>query len=312
MKIAIFGASGRVGRNFSNFCLQKKLDFVAVTRNAQAKEILGSAIPFKTAQSVEEYKKILEEVDCVVNLVGSTNFNLNYEQLYAANTKATEDILAAAKAASIKKFVHISSIAVYKTIKGIPTKENSSLEPNTNYGLTKLQAEKKVLSHSNDFEIVILQPAIIYGPDFREGFYPVLKKIKEEKMPIIGSGNNHIPLVFYKDLLEAIFLALKKKFKRPERFLIVQQPQLTQKELFVLAAKILNKKTNFYSIPLWLAKLGVGLNLFKGVNLQMLSQLSEDRIFDCSKAEKELGWRAKTSFEDGIKLVVKSFFNQDV
>ncbi|MEM4158900.1 MAG: NAD(P)-dependent oxidoreductase [Candidatus Anstonellaceae archaeon] len=308
MKLAIFGASGRLGRNFCNFCLKKDLDFIAVVRSQSSKEVLDNRIKTAIASKLEDYKKVLDGIDCVVNLSGSTNFNLTYEELYRANVLATEEILNAASKKDIKKFIHISSIAVYPILSGRVINEEVEPSPSSSYGKTKLEGEKRVLSFAKDFEIIVLQPGMIYGPDFKEGFYPVLKKIKEGKMPLIGEGNNHIPLIFYKDVIDAIFLSIYKKAQTPKKYLIVQEPQLTQKELFFLAAKILNANTNFFSVPTLVAKLVIKLNLLEGINEEMLNQLVQDRLFDCKKAREDLGWSAKTPFEEGIEIVTKSFF----
>ncbi|MCM8831434.1 MAG: NAD(P)-dependent oxidoreductase [Candidatus Omnitrophica bacterium] len=310
MKIAIFGASGRLGQEFCNFCLEKNLDFIAFVRSTQSRQKLSKICKSILLDEKEKFNKEIKEVSHVVNLTGSTNFR-NFSELYQANVVATKNILESIKNfKNIKKFIHISSIAVYPYLEGKVIDETCNPNPYSYYGKTKLEAELEVLKFSKNFKVVILQPAIIYGPTFREGFYKVLQLIKEEKMPILGSGKNHIPLIFYSDVLQAIYLSLKKELKNPSKFILVKTPQLTQEQLFILAAKKLQAKQKFFYMPIFLAKFFVGLNLIKDINSEMIEQLTKDRIFDSTLAREVLGWKPKVSFEEGLDIVLESFFKK--
>ncbi|MFN3910277.1 MAG: NAD-dependent epimerase/dehydratase family protein [Candidatus Anstonellaceae archaeon] len=309
MKLAIFGASGRLGQEFCNYCLKKKLDFAAFVRTKEAQERLSLNCKSVLLTNEDEVKEQMQKVSHVINLTGSTNFRKSYSELYQANVQATKNILEICKSFSnIEKFIHISSIAVYPIREGEIVNESFQANPSSNYGKTKLAAEKEVLNFSKNFKIVILQPAIIYGPLFKEGFYKVLELIKKSKMPVIGNGKNHIPLVFYSDVLEAIYLSVKKNLSNPSKFILVHQPQLSQEELFKLSAKELGAKASFFHIPVFLAKFLSTLNLTNELNPEMVDQLTKDRLFDSSLAEKVLGWKPKVSFQEGIKAVVEEFF----
>lgn len=64
-----------------------------------------------------------------------------------------------------KRFVFISSIAVYGTLQ-TPFKETDKPEPEDLYGITKLAAEQtlKIMSKVHGFEYVIARPHNVYGP----------------------------------------------------------------------------------------------------------------------------------------------------
>jgi nucleoside-diphosphate-sugar epimerase len=307
MKIAIYGSSGRLGIEFCNFCLQKNLDFVALVRSENSAKKFDKNINYSIFKNEDELKKAIKDCDVLVNLSGSYDFSKSYNELYEANVLATKKILQAAPE-GLKKFIHISSIAVYKSSPGFVINEKSLKEPSSIYGKTKLLGQLEVEKYKNKFNIIILQPAMIYGPNFREGFYEVLNLISKNKMFLVGDGSNHIPLIFYSDVLQAIFNSIKYSNPSASEYILIKQPQLTQKELFVLAAELLNAKKEFKSIPIFLAKALAATKLIKNINLEMINQLSSDRLFDGKKAKKELFFEPKVDFKEGINKVINSWF----
>ena len=319
MLIAVAGASGRLGQNFLKYCAEHRLNVVALLRKNSSTE----AIPAKTkvrfvdysAAGFAELKRSLEDATHIVNLTGNTDASLSLSQLRQANVQATKLLLDAAPLL-LEKFVHLSSISVYGKKFSSPLGESSPRKAYGNYGISKLEGEQLVLSYASRLNVVILQPGMIYGPGFKEGFYPVLKKLSSNKMQIIGEGNNHIPLVHINDVSGAIACACAS----PQSvcgscYLIVAEPELTQIQLMDIASSAMGaqsptKHANYQFVRLaTFAKMlhDSALGKKPSLTMEMIDQLYCDRRFSSKKAVAELGWKPSVSFKIGIGQVVNQF-----
>jgi len=85
------------------------------------------------------------------------------EEIYdKINYKLVVDLAEKAKSAGIKKFIQLSTIAVYGNATHITaTTPESPVNP---YGKSKLEADIKLLALANDeFKVITLRPPMIYG-----------------------------------------------------------------------------------------------------------------------------------------------------
>ncbi|MFA5108556.1 MAG: NAD-dependent epimerase/dehydratase family protein [Candidatus Micrarchaeia archaeon] len=319
MQIIVAGASGRLGQNFLKYCAKERLSVVALVRKNSYTGNISAKIPIRSVDYSQagfgELKQALADATHIVNLTGSTDSSLSLNQLRQANVQATKMLLDAAPS-KLEKFVHLSSISVYgKKFSGVQD-ESSPRRAYGNYGISKLEGEQLVLSYANRLNVIILQPGMIYGPGFKEGFYPVLKNLSSNKMAIVGSGENHIPLVHIDDVSKAIACACaSQKSVCGSCYLIVTEPQLTQNQLMEIASAALkvpapSKHIN-YSFLRLAACAKMLYNSLMGkkssLTIEMIDQLYYERCFSSKKATSALGWKPSVSFKMGIEEVVNQF-----
>lgn len=316
MLIAVAGASGKLGRAFLLYCKKHKLASFALVRSKEAAKKIPAGIACRQADysDADMLRTQLADATHIVNITGSADTRLGANALMEANTAPTKALLDASPP-KLARFVHISSISVYgKKFDGI-LDENSQKNADTAYAKSKLEGENITLSYSGKLPVVILRPGMIYGPGFREGYFAVLKKIKNNNMQILGNGQNHLPLVHSDDVADAIYRALVSKPARGQHYILVAQPQLTQNELLSLAAKLLgtkepSKHTNPAIASASLCAYNAICPIFgkrPSLTCDMLCQLYSDRQFSSKKALRELGWQASISFKSGIEQVIKEY-----
>lgn len=170
----------------------------------------------------EEVRNSLKDVDSVIHAAAVTSVPLSVEKpelTENVNVEGTGIMLEESAEAEVKRFVYISSCAVYGKVDEVPINEDSDLNPISPYGESKLAAERKCLDFSeiHDIDPVRLRYFNVYGP--RQSFGPyagvILKffeRIEENNPPIIfGDGEQTRDFVHVDDIVQGTLLALSRE-----------------------------------------------------------------------------------------------------
>jgi uncharacterized protein YbjT (DUF2867 family) len=145
--VAVTGATGFVGRAVVDRAAGSGLSLRALTRRAQPSRA-GITWIAGALDKPESLATLVEGADAVLHIAGVVNAP-DREGFVAGNIDGTRAMVEAAKAAGIKRFVHVSSL--------------SAREPELSiYGWSKRQAEDVVTESGLDWTIV--RPSGIYGP----------------------------------------------------------------------------------------------------------------------------------------------------
>lgn len=200
--------------------------------------------------------------DVVVHVAGIAHQDTEADQetlYYKINTELTIDIATKAKAQGVKQFIFLSSIIVYGESSQIgETKvitSETTPEPINFYGNSKLLAEKGILPlQSNDFNVVVLRPPMIYG-NGSKGNYPLLAKFAKIT-PFFPDIDNQRSMLHIDNLSEFIKLLINDEEKGiffPQNEEYVNTSNLVEKIAQVNGKKL--KLTKFFnSIVLLLGK----------------------------------------------------------
>jgi len=291
-KVFISGASGRLGRAV----LKLLPDAIPLVRSAA-----GLQNEVATDFSSESLKPILAHAKAIIHLAGSLDFN-DKEKLWEGNVELTRRIAEACPPGC--KIIFTSSISVYgKKLAQIPANELTPCKPDSEYAKSKFMAEQIVASHP---EHVILRIGTVYGPQFGD-YLILLKKVEQGKMMIIGNGKNRIPFVHVDDMAKAIANSISRGSGIYVLAGDFSSNPLTQEEIFHVAADALHvdppSRHVSYTLSYWFAWLRNRLGK-KGFTTEHIAILGSDRIFDCSKANEELGFQPRP-LEQGIREMVK-------
>ena len=285
MKIYITGSSGRVGK--------------------VVMKMIPKVIPVNLRDKTIDLKKALNDATHVIHLAASLKFN-DRKELWNTNYELTKKVVEATPKNA--RIIYASSIAVYgKKLAEIPASEKTECNPNTDYGKAKYEGEKEVMKRDNSISLRI---AVVYGPNF-DDYYKMMSALKKEKIPIIGDGKNHIPFVHVEDVAQAIKNSLDAK---PGIYLISGE-SIAQKELIEFVCNELNVNPPKRRIPKFLIGplFSIKMMISSGKSLDFLTKehldiLMHNRIFDSSKAKKELGFSPRP-VKEGIKQMVDEYKN---
>ncbi len=193
-KILITGKGSYVGTNFIKWLEQWPDQYEVVELSVRGTEW--------KEHDFSNYDVVLHVAGIAHRKETKKNVNLYYK----VNRDLVFEVASQAKSNGVKQFIFLSSMSVYGIESGV-IDNKSLLKPKTNYGITKLQAEKMILEiEDNSFKVVILRPPIIYG-DKCKGNYPKLAKIAI-RVKVFPNFNNERSMLHIDNLSQFIKLLI--------------------------------------------------------------------------------------------------------
>ena len=132
------------------------------------------------------------------------------EEIYSTEIDGTRILLQQALELGVKRFVHISSTAVYGVPDHHPLYETDRMIGVGPYGEAKVKAEEISQEYrEKGLPVSILRPKSFVGPE-RLGVFAIFYDWASEgrNFPMIGSGNNRYQLLDVEDLCQAILACM--------------------------------------------------------------------------------------------------------
>jgi len=317
-KALVTGANGFVGshlvealfnKGYEVFCLVRK------TSNLSFLSGLETEYRYGDITEVESLRKAIEGVDFVFHLAGLTRAK-NKEDYYKANAQGTKNLIQTCLEINphIKKFVYVSSQAAVGPCKDFyPLNEDAKCEPITDYGRSKLQGEKEVLSFKEKFPVTIVRPPAVYGPRDKDILF-FFQTVNRRIIPLFGFKESYISLIYVKDLARGIILTAENQKSSGQIYFIADEKvyswteagKIIQKSLGIRAFKLRIPKFFLFTF----ASFSEMVSHLKGesalVNLQKANELSQRYwLCDISKAKNELGFSPEYDLEKGALETIK-------
>lgn len=327
MKILVTGGAGFIGCNFVRRALKIKEDWKIVVADALTyagnlenleglKEKYNDRYDFKKIdirdkESVDElFKK--EKFDGVIHFAAESHVDrsiLGPLAFVETNVLGSVNLLEASRKyfkKSESRFLHISTDEVYGALgdEGFFTEE-TKIDPSSPYSASKASSDLFVLAYHKTYglNVVITRCCNNYGPyQFPEKLIPFMIKraLDGEPLPVYGDGRNVRDWIFVDDHNDGTILAYEKG---------------RAGEVYNLGARC--EKRNIDLVKLLIEKLKVCLKDKKDFKEPEIAFV-KDRpghdfryAIDPSKAESELGFKPKVSFEEGIDLTVKWYIENE-
>ena len=139
------------------------------------------------------------------------------EAYFHANVVGTLNVLQASKKYKIKRFIYSASSSCYGIPAAYPTPEDTPMEPQYPYALTKRLGEELVIHWAKLYNLPALSLRFfnVYGPRSRtSGTYGAVfgvflaQKLAQEPMTIVGDGNQTRDFTYVTDIASALMAAL--------------------------------------------------------------------------------------------------------
>ena len=261
MNIGITGANGHIGANLTRI-LRKQGYQIKVLDYNDTKGIEGLDVT-KVKGNLNDpgsLDRLCEDVDVLYHLAAYISIgNESYDLLHKVNVEGTQNLVRAAKKAGVKRLVYFSTIHVLDHHPlDQPLDETRPLVTDSPqaYERTKSIVEKWILTqHSDDFEIVIINPTAVVGPDdYKPSLMgQMLLKLYKGKLPfLVPGGYNWVDV---RDVAAASANALTKG--RSGESYILSGGWHSLKEIAYVMEQGTGKKIRSIILPYRMAYIGV-------------------------------------------------------
>ncbi len=251
------------------------------------------------------HKALADEVpDAVINFAAETHVDRSInsaDEFIRTNILGTQILIDAARALRVSRFVHISTDEVMGSLpeddEAAFFTEASPLDPNNPYAATKAAAEHLVNAAHHTFRLdtVITRCGNNYGPrQFPEKLIPLLiaNALHDEMIPVYGDGRNVRDWIYVADHCRAVLLALTKG---------------AAGAVYNIGAR--NERRNIEVVTSILDALDKPHSLIRFVT----DRPGHDRRYaiDPAKAERELNWQPRETWESGIRKTIQWYQEND-
>ncbi len=310
MKILVTGGAGFIGSCFIRHVLKKhndyeiiNLDKLTYAGNIENLDDIKNDPRYSFIQGDICDKKLVfditKRVEAVVNFAAESHVDRSIEGpeiFIETNVKGTLNLLQASLKNKVQRYLQVSTDEVYGTLgKTGYFYETTPLAPNSPYSASKASADMLVRAYFETYKMPVLTTRCSnnYGPyQYPEKLIPffITRLLNGEKVPVYGDGLNVRDWLYVYDHCEAIDTVLNKG---------------REGEIYNVGGH--NEKTNLEITRLILEAMGKDESSIEHVK----DRLGHDRRYAISndKIQSELGWSPSVKFEDGIKMTIEWYLN---
>lgn len=316
MNVLITGGTGFIGSRLGLRCIAAghsvrilgQENTPAETSNRKILEEKGAQILLASVTQKELLTEMLQGIDVVYHLAAAQHeVNVPDQMFRDVNVKGTANLLEASVSTGVKRFVHGSTIGVYGSSMEGSIDENTPVEPDNIYGITKLEGENVVLSFKGNLPVVIIRIPETYGPGDRR-LLKLFKVIRKGIFIMIGNGKNLHHLIYIDDLIDAFFLAAENSDAVGNLYVVAGKEPITTNNMVAVIARQVGGKIPGVRLPLSpflvlayvMEKAFQPFGIKPPIHRRRMDFFRKSYVFSQGKAEKILGFQPKVSFFEGI------------
>lgn len=317
--ILVTGATGFLGRNLCEQLIGQGDEVRALVRQRKRPDgeyeldflrNLGVDLAWGDVRDAESVRRAIRGCEHVIHAAALFRMWGPYREFYSTNVQGTLNALHAACQANVRRFVHISTVAVAgRPLPGQVIDEDYPCAPHDAYQQTKLEAERLALSFYAQYglPVVVVRPGALYGP---WGHYAFNRLFFEDflrgwRVQVHGGRRVTFP-AYVKDVAWGIALALRRG--RIGQIYHMSGESLSHREINAIVSQLSGKGNWCIKAPAWLMLSFAGL--LEGIAfltrrepwypLNLASYVFYDWQVSSEKAQRELGFHAR-SFEEGAR-----------
>ncbi len=163
----------------------------------------GSMPSSATSPTAVLAKEAMQGIEVVFHTAGVLEGN-DVDAYHRVNHHGSEVLARAAAEAKVKRFVHVSSVAVYGYAEGDIT-ETHPIHPKPEaYSQSKALGEQAVMRIAKEtgMAAVAIRPAGVFGPGSRYFSGTFMKRALKRPIKMIGNGKGSQAVVFVDDLVD--------------------------------------------------------------------------------------------------------------
>jgi UDP-glucuronate 4-epimerase len=290
MRYVVTGAAGFIGSHLTEALLADGHDVVAVDSftdyyDTALKEDNARAFEVSRLDLAED-ELALEGFDGMFHLAGQPgvrSFGTVFDYYLRRNVLATQRVFESAVRAGVR-VVFASSSSVYGDAEKYPTSEGAQPSPISPYGITKLACEQLAYAYAKNFglDTAVLRYFTVYGPRQRPdmAFARIIDALaRGDSFALYGDGLQSRSFTFVADAVAATIAAMQGPLAL---YNVGGGAEATMRDAISTLERV------------------------SGRTLELVEQAAaagdvRRTAADTQRIERDLGWRARTTLEDGLR-----------
>ena len=292
-----------------------------------------SSVPTHLSEAVELAPADLADADAVrhacadaagatlIHLAGIIHPARRVSELTRVNVDGTRHVLAAAKAAGVRRVVVMSSNSPFG-FNPSPTDrfdEDSPYNPYMGYGRSKLQMELlvKEAQARGGLETVIIRSPWFYGPHQPPRQTTFFRMIKSGGFPILGDGAQQRSMAYVDNICQGLLLAATVAAANGQVYWIADERPYTINEIVATVREVLEEEFAIpcaprqRRLPAWLGDVArladatlQSLDLYQQ-KIHVLSEMRHTIACSITKARHELGYCPTIELREGMRRSIE-------
>lgn len=321
MNILITGANGFIGSNLTRLLVNEKHKVKAMVLKGTGIENLNGIdceIVYADVTRPEMLKGMLDGIDLVYHLAAMASLAWT-NVIFKVNYEGTRNLVNESITAGVRRFVFMSSLVVHGFRDFQKADENTPLlrpGPFTRpYIKSKIKCEEFLNSVKDKIETVVIRPGFnIFGPNDVQFTKEILGRLENKKLlGVVGNGMKKLGYVYVENLAYGLLCAGVSEKAPGNTYVIADSDPayLHIREFFLTWCRKLNIRQKVTRAPAYvLMPVGFIIDMVHFTILRKIMPLlstytvnssNHDLHFISVKAEKEIGYVQKVSFNDAIE-----------
>jgi dihydroflavonol-4-reductase len=325
-RVLITGGTGFIGSRLAFRCREagEHVRVLAPARTAperkRAQSLIDGDIEIADGSVTDDavVRSAMDGVNVVYHLAAAQHeANVPDAYFYDINVEGTRKVLSAALDAGVARVVHGSTIGVYGVRADGPVTDDSPLEPDNIYGITKLAGERIAWEFADRMPVSVVRISETYGPsDWR--LLKLFRGVARGRFAMVGPGTNLHHPIYVDDLVEALRCAAVAP-KVPRVPMVLAGPDVvTTRDMVRSISAALGRASPRLRIPLspllLTAKLLEGMLQPFGIqpplHRRRMNFFVKSFRFTCAAARDAIGFRPHVGFADGAARVADWYKEQ--
>ena len=319
MKVLVTGATSMLGRNTARALIARGDEVTVLQRRPSGlpcNEVLGDIADPAAVRRATAGQDAVLHLAAKVDVVGA------WVEYARSNIEGTRAVVAACRAESVGRLVHVSSPAVAHTgrsLLGVGAEPADPTHARGNYARSKAIAEREALAaHSVDLAVLCIRPHLVWGPGDTQLVGRIISRARAGRLAVLGSGAALIDTTYVDNAVDALVAAVDSAPKAHGSALVVSNGEPRP------VMEILTRLCNAARVPPPHRRVPVATALIAGTALEavwhllgrrdtppltrfLVEQLTTAHWFDQRRTREVLGWAPRVSLDEGFDELARWF-----